>query len=79
MSRRVTLGATTDSPEVAEFVYSLDYGETKQVVAADEHGNATLHVTTGPWPYLEVDASARTADGIESDMVVTGWELTPAA
>ena len=78
VGQEVTIFLTTDSPEVAEFVYSLDLGETQQVVTADENGNATLHITTGPWPYLEVDARARTADGFESDLAVMGWELTPA-
>jgi hypothetical protein len=75
--QQVTIVLRTDSPEVAEFRYSVDFGETEQVVAADENGNATLrHTTEGV--FLEVQARARTADGFESDTVVTGWELTPA-
>ncbi|MEU8608074.1 hypothetical protein AB0C29_08735 [Actinoplanes sp. NPDC048791] len=75
--QQVTIVLRTDSPAVAEFVCSLDFGETEQVVAADENGNATFrHTLVGE--YLEVQARARTADGSESDTVVTGWELTPA-
>ncbi|GAA3341830.1 hypothetical protein GCM10020358_34650 [Amorphoplanes nipponensis] len=75
--QQVTIVLRTDSPEVTEFAYSVDFGETQQVVAADENGNATLrHTTVGE--YLEVQARARTADGFESDQVVVGWELTPA-
>jgi hypothetical protein len=75
--QQVTIVLRTDSPAVAEFVYSVDFGETEQVVAADENGNATFrHTLVGE--YLEVQARARTADGSESDTVVTGWELTPA-
>lgn len=74
--QQVTIYLRTDSPQVAEFVYSLNFGETEQVIAADEKGNATvIHTTTGV--YLEVAARARTADGFESDTTVTGWELTP--
>jgi len=78
VGQEVTIVLRTDSPDVAEFVYSLDLGATEQTVAADQNGNATLHITTGPWPYLEVDARARTADGFESDVAVVGWDLTPA-
>jgi hypothetical protein len=75
--QQVTIVLRTDSPAVAEFVCSLDFGETEQVIAADENGNATFrHTLTGE--YLEVQARARTADGSESDTVYTGWELTPA-
>ncbi|GGN80359.1 hypothetical protein GCM10010112_55830 [Actinoplanes lobatus] len=76
--RPVTIILRTDSPDVTEFVYSVDFGNTEQVVTADENGNATFVHTTRPGAeYLEVMARARTADGFESDTVITGWELTP--
>ncbi|MEU7909337.1 hypothetical protein [Actinoplanes sp. NPDC049118] len=77
VGQEVTIVLRTGSPEVAEFVYSVDFGETEHVVTADQDGNATIRYTP-EWPYLEVQARARTADGFESDKVVTGWELTPA-
>ena len=77
--REVTIVLRTDSPEVTEFVYSADFGETEQIVAADHDGNATVRYTTPDWAlYLEVQARARTADGFESGTATAGWELTPA-
>lgn len=77
--REVTIVLRTDSPEVTEFVWSADFGETQQIVAADQDGNATVRYTTPDWSlYLEVQARARTADGFESSTAYTGWELTPA-
>ncbi|GLW31863.1 hypothetical protein [Actinoplanes regularis] len=78
VGQEVTIVLRTDSPEVAEFAWSADFGETFQTVTADQNGNATIHYTTHDWPYLEIQARARTADGFESNAVVTGWELTPA-
>ncbi|MEV6348552.1 hypothetical protein [Actinoplanes sp. NPDC051851] len=72
---QVTISLRTDSPEVTEFVYSVDFGATEQVVTADENGNATFTYTI-EWEYLEVQARARTADGFESNTVTTGWEVT---
>ncbi|WP_305789602.1 hypothetical protein [Symbioplanes lichenis] len=75
----VTVVLRTDSPEVTEFVYTLDFGATEQTIPADANGNATFRHTTNPEAtWFEVDARARTADGFESDLVYAGWELTPA-
>ncbi|MBL7262013.1 hypothetical protein [Paractinoplanes lichenicola] len=75
----VTIVLRTDSPEVAEFVVSLDFGQTEQVVAADADGNVTFQHTLPPdYIFLEVQARARTADGFESGSGYAGWELTPA-
>lgn len=77
--REVTIVLRTDSPEVTELVWSADFGETQQTVAADQDGNATVRYTTPDWAlYLEIQARARTADGFESSTAYAGWELTPA-
>ncbi|MFI7544445.1 hypothetical protein [Actinoplanes sp. NPDC049599] len=77
--QEVTIVLRTDSPEVTEFVWSADLGETFQVVAADPDGNATIRYRTPDWSlYLEIQARARTADGFTSSTAYTGWELTPA-
>jgi len=60
-------------------VWSADFGETWQTTAADQNGNATVRYTTQDWYlFLEVQARARTADGLESSTAYAGWELTPA-
>jgi hypothetical protein len=77
--QEVTIVLRTDSPEVTELVWSADLGETEQVVAADQNGNATVRFTMPDWTlYLEIQARARTADGSESSTTYTGWEVTPA-
>jgi hypothetical protein len=77
--REVTIVLRTDSPEVTELVWSADFGETEQIVAADGNGNATVHYPTPGWTmYLEIQARARTADGLESGTTYRGWEMTPA-
>ncbi|BBH71755.1 hypothetical protein ACTI_84400 [Actinoplanes sp. OR16] len=73
----LTFHFTTGSPEVTEFVWSSDYGATEQVVPADANGNATVRYTPIGWPYVEIQAKARTADGFESDPSYAAWELTP--
>ena len=75
----VTIVLRSGSPEVTEFIWSGDLGETEQVVAADQDGTATIRYPTPTWAaYLEIQARARTADGFESATTSTGWEMTPA-